>query len=969
MDDERYDPAADLNYEEVERFLRIAYEPEDWVEFRAIRPDQERGTVSCYVQVGMFLEARPDAITRWMDSHHSDRYLGLYIGANPRSPRASYGPNRASSVGDVSTFRCAFADLDNCNPNDAVSLLRSANLPEPTMIVHSGRATGTHIYWRFNKEMDAETWEGVQRAIKSRLVAGGADSMKDPPRVMRVPGSYNFKRKNNARVLKEGKRYESYLDLRLSTDEMLPPTFAVAEPGTDADERNLNWTSRRYIASEGIPEGGNEEFSGRNVALFAVACDFISNGFSFEATCARLMPLAVSRDGLPEYEAKRTIANAVNRNPSRTLLVNVNGIDETWTRYMERPQFLDRPLPGLDTPVDPIESLGQIARAVRPATEEELTQLAIMRGDVTLPPIGADAPTDRRESTEVAQREELSDHEAERLRYERELEEIEQWELSAPALISNYDIGILEPEPGSRKRPESVKLYRPAEKIIDDIRDNFNGWPKYAPGMGLFGYRPQGDEADEIVHGLPTAPSLFAFFKAVGQVRWTNEPTIFKKQTVVRELRALKEAEAFELLKERCPNRYRGFCQTPHFPAIDGFYYPKYTLPEPSKNYEVLTQFLNALNPETPEDRALLLAAILTPAWGGPPGARPLFVLASEHGQGSGKTETVKAISEIWGGYYQLSMEKTWSDNAKALMSSTDWLTRCCLWDNVKGRFSSGEIEGAVTSSTIQGHRMYVGTVKRYNDVSFFVTFNNPDMSRDLAQRAVVIKLGSPKTGNFIDWWRSFIAENRRQLIADALSMLSRPSADFNFAAYPDRWRAWQTGVLAKIPGADLDRIMRTMVDRREEVDTETDEGEQIIRAIVAVVSELGLDTGASPEVAISQVQIQRAIEGAGLWKVDPKSTDAQNSRRAGNYVRSRTSSFGILSRGVRQYVNVNDRGEVVSARSSAAASRSPKWVIDMAAARARFGDKIGAEVFQSSIAPGDALDSLDDVDDLDIPI
>lgn len=957
MSEERNDPHKDINYEEINRFLSIVYEPEDWIEFRAIRAGRARGTVSFFIQSMRVQEDLPEVARHWFSTHHDDRYEGLYVGVNPRNPRSSFGPNRPSSDDEVVAFRCSFVDLDNCDPNAAMTLLRSANLPDPTLVVHSGRATGTHLYWRFEEPLEEQTWRDVQRALQKRL---NGDTMKDPSRVMRVPGSYNFKRSNNARVLREGERYPSYESLGLHPDEMIPPTFVVAEPGVDADERNLNWTSQRYLGYDRIPEGGDEHWDGRNNALFAVACDFIANGFGFEDTCERLLPLACERDGLPHYEAKRTISNAVNRNPTRTLMPGINGIDETWTRYMERPQCDDRPLPAPDTQPEEFDGLERsLARSIRPATEEEMIDLARMRGEADLPDIDED---DGEVMEQEPQIEEIDHEEAEERRYQEELDDLMQAELSAPPVISNYEPGVIEPEPGTRKKPQQVKLYRNSEQILADIRDGFGGWPKYAPGMGLFGFRPQGDEGDEIVHGLPTAPSLFAFLKATGQVRWTNEPTIFKQQSIVRELRPMKEAEAFELLKERCPNRYRGFCQTPHMPAIEGFYYPKFALPAPSENFEVLNQFLNALNPETAVDKMLLLAAILTPAWGGPPGSRPLFCVASDHGQGAGKTETVKAISSIWGGYYPLSMEKSWADNAKMMMSSTDWLSRICLWDNVKGRFSSGEIEGAVTSGTIQGHRMYVGTVKRYNDVTFFVTLNNPDMSRDLAQRAVVIKLGSPKSGNFTGWWQAFVSENRRQLIADALAILGRASEPFDFGSYPDRWRAWQTGVLAKIPGADLAKIMSTTVSRREEVDTETDEGGQIIRSIV---SHLSAERLAKGDVVLSQVEIQKAIEKAGLWKADNRSTDAQNARRMANYVRSRTSVLGFLSRVPRAYVNINDQGEPVGSRNAAGIQRSPKWLFDYLAARDHFGDDFGTEAFRAPRDPDDG----DPDDGIDIPV
>ena len=372
----------------------------------------------------------------------------------------------------------------------------------------------------------------------------------------------------------------------------------------------------------------------------------------------------------------------------------------------------------------------------------------------------------------------------------------------------------------------------------------------------------------------------------------------------------------------------------------------------------MLKQFLNALNPETPTDRMLLLAALLTPGWGGPAGSRPLFVLASDHGQGSGKTETAKAIAEIWGGMYTLALSRSWSDNAKMLMSSTDWLTRVCIWDNVKGRFSSAEIEGAVTGGTIQGHRMYVGTVKRFNDITFFLTFNNPEMSRDLAQRAIVIKLGAPKAGDFINWWHEFMKDNKRQLVADALAILARPATRYDFSSHSDRWRAWQTGVLARIPDIDLDKTMQTIVSRREEVDSDTDEGEQIIRAIYAHAARRDLDM-TSDAVVLSQIEVKAVVQQAGLCRDDPAKTPAANSRLFSQFVRNKTTALGLFRRDGRSYCMVNDRGEAVNigaerSGDGSSSGRSPRWLLDAKRTRTALGSELGAEQFGGSRSPSE---------------
>lgn len=934
-----------VNFEEIDEFFGIIFEPGDWVEFRAIRPTRNYGNnPSAYAPVPL----ESTLVKHWIETHHRPTFQGMYFGANPRKVRRAAGSGRASDESDVATYRCAFVDLDNRAPQQAVELVAANGIAEPTLVVHSGRETGTHLYWRFTTPMDREEWEGVQRGLQLRL---GGDSVKDPPRVMRLAGTYNFKRENMARILRRGPRYETFEALGLTADEMMPPVFVTPTGDVEPDENNLNYSTRKYLEADEIPEGGNDEFVGRNNALFSAACDFIANSFSLEDTIERLSPLAVDRDGLSEYEAKRTIHNAARRNPSRTLMAGINAHDLT-LRDLER-EFREvrRGMAPQGTVPESFDDVPELRRTLEPMSESELTAAHADRETTTEEePDEGKAQSADNDLPAYPTTDETAAEFSRALAAEQDEQATlyDELQSSVPMLLANFKRDTIQ---NSKGRPMEVKTYVPLAKLVDDIRTI--GWPKTAPGMGLFGSTidPSGDER---VYQLTRTTALFGFLKSRVHVAWTSEEVLFQSPVEARWVRAVKEAEFFDELESNCPNRYTGFSQIPHEPRIAGFYYPEIQIPKPSESFSTLNEFLNALNPETQIDRWLLLAAIVTPGWGGPPGSRPLFVLASDHGQGSGKTETLKAISEIWGGYYPLSTEIAWRDNAKAMMNSADWLTRVAAWDNVKGKFDAGEIEGAVTAKTIHGHRMYVGTMNRYNDLTFFVTFNSPQMSRDLAERSVVIKLGRPRSGDFTGWWTKFMedGDNRKRLLAEALAVLRLPDNGFDFHRFPDRWRAWQRGVLSRLPDADLGAIMESIVDRRKDIDSDSEDGASIIRAIAQGLRLQGLTEGIVP---FSLLWMRNTLISSAAWKHDERHTAMKSNRQLANYVQRITSPLGVVHRHPRTYVNVDDDGRVLDGRADThSGQRSPKYTFDWDAARRLLGDDLRAD------ATGDTQTSPD---------
>src|SRR5262249_18372997 len=157
-------------------------------------------------------------------------------------------------------------------------------------------------------------------------------------------------------------------------------------------------------------------------------------------------------------------------------------------------------------------------------------------------------------------------------------------------------------------------------------------------------------------------------------------------------------------------------------------------------------------------DRDLLLAAAVTPFWGGPAGKRPVFLITTEDerdaqkGRGSGKSTTAMLLAAIPGGYLEALQSETVAELKTRLLSAEGIDKRTVLLDNLKTlRFSWAELEALVTTTTISGRRLYIGEGRRPNVLTWFVTINGVSLSKDMAHRSVIIKVKRP---NYSATWQ-----------------------------------------------------------------------------------------------------------------------------------------------------------------------------------------------------------------------
>jgi hypothetical protein len=135
-------------------------------------------------------------------------------------PRGAALPGSAGVTGG----RVLWVDLD-----DREGLARLAVFtPRPCLILASGGSGGAHAYWRLTRRMPGRLLEAANAALARELI--GDPAVKDRGRLMRLPGTVNYKTGAPCRLLRVDLRPR-----RTDPNELLGPRFAIPEPARRPD--------------------------------------------------------------------------------------------------------------------------------------------------------------------------------------------------------------------------------------------------------------------------------------------------------------------------------------------------------------------------------------------------------------------------------------------------------------------------------------------------------------------------------------------------------------------------------------------------------------------------------------------------------------------------------------------------------------------------------------------------------------
>ncbi len=171
------------------------------------------------------------------------------------TPNSTYNGRRDSK--NIRQFRALYIDLDynaysfNQLVYEMWELVLDKKIPEPTMVVASGR--GAHVYWRIKHApyQALSTWQELEDHLYKQLKHLGADKKAtDAARVLRLPDTINSR--NNAEckvmILNDKVTYSMY-DLREEYLKWKPKAFKEIEVENKVNNKKIKSKVLQFFTS------------------------------------------------------------------------------------------------------------------------------------------------------------------------------------------------------------------------------------------------------------------------------------------------------------------------------------------------------------------------------------------------------------------------------------------------------------------------------------------------------------------------------------------------------------------------------------------------------------------------------------------------------------------------------------------------------------------------------------------------
>jgi hypothetical protein len=304
---------------QLERFLSALFLPDEFIELRFIESWASRGRKkSCVVRSAEWLRphdflAQHAELTSFAKQSRANIYCGV-------CPRAQEGDSHDESI---KTIRCVWCDVDQVTAEEAKKRWHDAGAPRPSLVVRSG--SGIHGYWLLERDLE-ETEERSQFTAMLRYFyeSFGGDHVHNLSRVLRPPGTMNFKDARNGR--------EPLPCTLLACDSNLRYPLEAFSPWIDAAEAESRPKSsirssrsaaafqsvalNRYAEATDLVSRLDRPSPDRSRRDFAVVCDLLRLGLTRE----EIWPLVCQSskfesNGRPYFEV--TVTNA-----ERTVLLD-----------------------------------------------------------------------------------------------------------------------------------------------------------------------------------------------------------------------------------------------------------------------------------------------------------------------------------------------------------------------------------------------------------------------------------------------------------------------------------------------------------------------------------------------------------------------------------------------------------------------------------------------------------------------
>lgn len=346
--------------------------------------------------------------------------------------------------------------------------------------------------------------------------------------------------------------------------------------------------------------------------------------------------------------------------------------------------------------------------------------------------------------------------------------------------------------------------------IATELYSRTDGWPQRV-GDTLFWENPEHE-----IEEFPTPVKFQSWIQdQLGGLDWQ-----LGRRFVTQE-------QFFEHLKRKARN-WAAAETLPHWPAVENIYYTQQEIPDQGNG--ALEDFLDFFCPATPVDRELIRAFVLTLFWGGLGGHRPVFLVTGpdqddQRGRGVGKSSLVNWIGKLTPHVLDVKPDDKITKTKGRLLTGPGRQVRLAVIDNLKShKFGWADLEGLITSPDISGHKMWAGESDRPNLITWGITLNGANLSKDMSQRVIPIKVNRP--AKRFSWAREidqFIKSRHLEILADIRDLLQ---ADPPEITQRIRWELWESEVLSRVNL--VAECQQTILERQRAIDGDQDETEVV---------------------------------------------------------------------------------------------------------------------------------------------
>ncbi len=838
--------------EDVARFFGTIFAPDDWVLIRPIESftkDGKKYSLVCHDDVrhtrASDLLKSPSRAWAAMSSVAITKRANIFFGVCPRF----MGTSSFDRAFQIRVVRVLWADLDNCTQEEAIRRCQAAGLPHASIVVKSGH--GVHLYWLLNTPYLIDDI-GDPPSITTAYVKR-ADGSKRPPRhFVTVNGDKIFEYPIDPKTGLDRKTRNPEFpdDLSCKARHVQHVLNGIAakiggdHTGDLARSLRVPSTLNRKDERNGAPP----------VPCELVECD-PSRRYSFaeferfaEHSPARLHEQELAKVRLPKRKLTPTRLNKLFDHINRCAVATLGerseadfalccysirqGFDreEVWSQVSGVGKFAERGRNYFERTWTKADSTtrGQLYDLARRKGKHGKTTETNNNGDKLTGHDNATTPIEVVDDDPVHKESSSSDS------------------CAAPSSGAAdgrkiHFANFYEVDESEGETPKIIRHGYPIQHLTTWLTDHItDGWPKRI-GELLFAQR----EGEPLYLDNPN--SLFAWIaghlpgnlvvqesgKPTNPLVWAKGPDMVSQERLFAFL--AQTAEGYDTLE-----------RMPHWPSMPATFYMH---PTPAGDGRSLDELLHRYCPATDTDCDLILAFLLSLFWGGQPGQRPAWLFTAEDGddpqkgRGVGKTKLAEGGAELTGGAIMLSPNEEYQSIMTRLLSPDAITRRVALIDNIKTlKFSWAELESLITCQTISGKRLYHGEGRRPNTLTWILTLNGASLSKDMAQRCVIVKLQRPqRQPRWEEETLAFIRERRWQIIGDIIAELQRPTDPMKRHS---RWGAWEDAVLAKV--GDPGEAQKVIEERQGVVDDDAGEA-ALVRA--AFADDLR-DRGHTPERA-----------------------------------------------------------------------------------------------------------------------